>query len=71
LQRTGRFLGGSSIDGGACLAKNRSAPDITAHITGFIRVEAEDRVGAQQLLDGNPTFEAGGAVEIRELLRDG
>jgi hypothetical protein len=70
LQRAGRFLGGSSIGGGACFAKDRDAPAVTAHISGFIRVEAADIASAQQLLDGNPTFEAGGTVEIRELLRD-
>jgi hypothetical protein len=71
LKRTGRFSGGSSIGGGACFAKGRGAPAITAHITGFICVEAEDLASAQQLLNGNPTFEGGGTVEIRELLPDG
>jgi hypothetical protein len=71
LQRTRRFLGGSSIGNGACFTKGRSAPAITTHVSGFIRVEAEDIASAQQLLDGNPTFEAGGTVEIRELLKDG
>lgn len=71
LQRTGRFAGGSSIGAGACFAKSKSAPAITAHITGFIRVEAEDLASAQQMLGGNPVFESGGTVEIRELLRDG
>lgn len=71
LQSTGRFSGGSSIGGGTCFAKNRGAPAISAHITGFIRVEAEDLIGAQKLLNGNPVFESGGTVEIRELLREG
>jgi hypothetical protein len=71
LRRTGKFAGGSSIGGGACFAKAGTAVPITPHLTGFIRVEAESIDAARSLLAGNPVFEAGGTVEIRELLRDG
>ena len=40
---------------------------LTAHLGGFIRVEAESLADAEALLAGNPVFENGGTVEIREL----
>ena len=42
---------------------------MTAHLTGYIRVRAESLDQAKSLLAGNPLFEAGGTVEIRELPR--
>jgi hypothetical protein len=36
---------------------------------GFIKVQAESLDHARELLKGNPVFEAGGTVEIRELPR--
>ncbi len=70
LRELGCFEGGSSIGGGACFNKQRAAPAIAAQLTGFIRVQAADLAAAQRLLDGNPVYEAGGTVEIRELPRD-
>ncbi len=40
------------------------------HISGFIRIEADDLEHATRLLAGIPVYEAGGTVEIRELPRD-
>jgi len=45
------------------------APEPTFHIGGFIRVMARDLAHARSLLPGNPVYEAGGTVEIRELPR--
>lgn len=42
---------------------------MTAQVTGFIRVKADDLDQAKALLVGNPIFEGGGTVEIRELPR--
>jgi hypothetical protein len=42
---------------------------VTAHLTGYIRVTADSIDQARSLLTGNPHFEAGGTVEIRELPR--
>lgn len=42
---------------------------MTAHLTGYIRVSADSMDQAKSLLAGNPHFEAGGTVEIRELPR--
>jgi len=42
---------------------------VTEHLTGYIRITADSMEQAKSLLIGNPQFEAGGTVEIRELPR--
>lgn len=69
LREAGVFQGGSSIGDGACVRKTGETPDTTAHISGFVRVSARDFDHAKSLLAGNPVYEAGGTVEIRELPR--
>lgn len=71
LQDAGRLRGGSAIGRGTCVRKagTGTAPQITGHIVGYIRVAATDLEDALGALPGNPTFEAGGTVEIRELPR--
>lgn len=71
LQASGRFAGGSSIGPGACFSRRGATKATTAHLTGYLRVQAESLEEAKQFLAGNPVFEAGGTVEIRELPRDG
>ena len=61
--------GGSAIGEGVCVRKNGAPGAVTAHVTGFIRVKAANLHQAKSLLIGNPVFEAGGTVEIRELPR--
>jgi len=39
------------------------------HLTGFLRITAEDLAPAQRRLAGNPVFEAGGTIEIRDVPR--
>lgn len=67
LREAGVFQGGSSIGQGCCVKKSGDAPEPTAHISGFIRVTAATLADARGLLQGNPVYEAGGTVEIREL----
>jgi hypothetical protein len=67
LQAKGRLQGGSAIGPGLCARKGGPPPPVTGHLTGFIRVAAADLEDARALLSGNPVFEAGGTVEIREL----
>ena len=67
LQRTGSLRGGSAIGGGVCVRKSEPSRLITKHLAGFIRVEAGNLAEAQALLAGDPVFENGGTVEIREL----
>lgn len=70
LKGLGVFQGGSAIGEGVCLRKFGSAPPVTGDIGGYIRVIAESLEAAQALLPGNPVYEAGGTVEIRELPRN-
>ncbi len=69
LQQRGCFQGGSAIGDGTCLRRSGAPASLSAHLAGFIRVSAEDLEQAKSLLSGNPVFEAGGTVEIRELPR--
>jgi len=67
LQQSGCFEGGSAIGDGVCERKTGAPASPTKHLAGFIRVNADSLDHAKSLLVGNPTFEAGGTVEIREL----
>jgi hypothetical protein len=67
LRRTGALRGGSEIGGGVCLRKSGAKACLTDHLRGFIRVAAASIDAAQALVQGNPVFEAGGTVEIRDL----
>jgi hypothetical protein len=67
LTKSGRFLGGSAMGGGQCFTRSGVAKEITANITGYIHVQADSMDDARKFLEGNPVFEAGGTVEIREL----
>ena len=69
LRAAGAFQGGSAIGGGVCASK-RGSTALTSHLSGYIRVKAADLTQARELVNGNPVFEAGGTVEIRELPRD-
>jgi hypothetical protein len=69
LQQGGFFEGGSAIGDGVCARKSGEPASVTTHLTGFIRVTADSIDQARSLLTGNPHFEAGGTVEIRELPR--
>ena len=69
LKQGGVFEGGSAIGEGFCTRKHGDPGSVTAHLTGYIRVNAESIDEARLLLAGNPHFEAGGTVEIRELPR--
>ena len=69
LQQDGFFEGGSAIGDGVCARKRGTPAPVTAHLCGYIRVRADSLDRAKSLLNGNPHFEAGGTVEIRELPR--
>ena len=71
LRSSGAFDGGSSIGAGASHKQGGAALPVTATLTGFIRVRAVDLADARRFLVGNPVYEAGGTVEIRELPKDG
>jgi hypothetical protein len=69
LRERGVLQGGSAIGDGVCARKSDAPAPLTAHLAGFIRVKAQNLDEAKSLLSGNPVFEAGGTVEIRELPR--
>jgi hypothetical protein len=71
LHASGRFDGGSSIGSGATYRREGAPLPLTATLGGFVRVRAASLEDARAFLVGNPVFEAGGTVEIRELTRDG
>lgn len=70
LRERGVLRGGSAIGDGIAARKSGEVSAITQHISGYIKVEAADLDAARTLLAGNPVFEAGGTVEIRELPQD-
>jgi hypothetical protein len=67
LRQRGVLQGGSAIGDGTCVRKHGAPAAMTAHLAGFIRVTAANLDQATALVVGNPVFEAGGTVEIREL----
>jgi len=69
LRARGALQGGSAIGDGVCARKTGVPASLSTHLAGFIRVQAESLDAAKALLSGNPVFEAGGTVEIRELPR--
>jgi hypothetical protein len=70
LNALGVFRGGSSIGTGATLRKEGTPGPLAAHLAGFIRVEARNLEAAQKLVEGNPAYESGATVEVRELPED-
>ena len=70
LRSTGQFDGGSAIGPGERVRKGQPGQAVTGGPSGFIRVRADSLQAAkQQFLAGNPVYEAGGTVEVRELPR--
>jgi hypothetical protein len=65
--KSGTFRGGSAIGPGVCRRKSGTSPPVTAQIGGYIRLEAESLGEVEALLAGNPVFENGGTIELREL----
>ena len=69
LRERGVFDGGSSIGPGEVFRRRETPDNPSDHLAGYIRVQAENMTAARELLAGNPVFECGGSVEIRELPR--
>jgi len=70
LRASSGFEGGSSVGLGTRLRQGHAETPAKTNINGFIRVRAESIEKAKAFLLGNPIYEAGGTVEIRELPRD-
>ena len=67
LRASGQFDGGSAIGAGIITAKGRAERPAMTSVNGYLRVRAENLEAARRFLDGNPAYEAGATVEIREL----
>jgi hypothetical protein len=70
LQKSGLFDGGSAIGKGLAFHKTGQPGAGSEHLSGYIRLRAASLAQAQSFLPGNPVYDAGGTVEIRELPRD-
>jgi hypothetical protein len=70
LQAAGVFQGGGAIGAGESVRKAGAQRALSASLGGYIRVEAADIEAVKTLLPGNPVYEAGGTIEIRELPRE-
>ncbi len=70
LRQSGQFDGGSSIGQGMCLNKDGGDRPAAVTPTGYLRVRASSFEEARRFVEGNPVYEAGGTVELRELVRD-
>lgn len=68
LIATGNFQGGSSIGTGSAYRKGHPTVAASDEINGFIRMHGISLDDAHEYLVGNPTYEAGGMVEVRELI---
>ncbi len=68
LLGTGKFRGGSVLGNGVCVKKDgREGPCV---VRGFMRFEADTIDEVRALLEGNPVYEAGGEIELLELVAD-
>jgi hypothetical protein len=67
LAEGGRFGGGSAIGKGWSASKAGGNGTVDSDLSGFIRVSAASLEEARNFLAGNPTYEGGGRVDIREL----
>ncbi len=70
LVKGGHFVGGSAMGGGRTIRRNGTPRPLTDTLVGFYRVIADDLGQAEALLAGNPVFEAGGTIELRDLPKD-
>lgn len=69
LGSAGVLRGGSAIGQGTCVRRSGRSADLSGHLVGYVKIEARDLDHAKELVAGNPVYEAGGTVEIRELPR--
>ncbi len=69
LRKSGFFSGGSAIGKGLAFCKTGQPGAGFVHLSGYIRLRAASLKQAQSFLVGNPVYEAGGTVEVRELPR--
>lgn len=69
LRAGGGFDGGSAIGRGERHRRGTAPRPAEPGPSGYLRVRAASLEDARRYLQGNPVYEAGGTVEIRELPR--
>ncbi len=69
LIKTGSFRGGSALGNGIAVYDKSNEGSAACTATGFMRFEAEAIDDVVALLDGNPVYEAGGKIEILEIVK--
>ncbi len=67
LRRSGHFDGGSAIGTGFSVTKAGKNSAVLDQLVGYLVVRAASLDDARRFVVGNPVFEAGGTIEIREL----
>ena len=67
LSSSGALRGGSAIGSGLCVRQTGRPAEISCNLVGYVKIEARDLSHARELIQGNPVYEAGGTIEIREL----
>ncbi len=70
LRDGGEFEGGSSIAAGSGYRKQGSPAPGADQLVGYLLVRARSADEVLAHLEGNPVYEAGGTIEIRELVED-
>lgn len=70
MRVNGAFEGGSAIGQGATFRKAGPPAEVSSHLVGYLKVKAQSLEAVQELLHGNPVYEAGGTIEVRHLPRD-
>lgn len=71
LRGTGQFEGGSELANGEVFRKDGAPAAMTSSVDGFIQIRAESLNDLRALIEGNPVYEAGGSIEVREMPQDG
>ena len=67
IRRSGALRGGSSIGQGFAFRKDSAPQHAQLGIEGYITIQAASLDEARRFVEGNPNYEAGGTVEVREL----
>jgi len=70
LGESGCFDGGSAIGTGESVKRGCPASPARTNPTGFIRVRAQSLEAAKAFVVGNPVYDGGGTIDVRELPRD-
>ncbi len=69
LEQLGALRGGSSVGPGQGLRQGAAAAPLSS-LVGYMLIAAPDLGTAQRYVVGNPTYDAGGTVELREVVED-